>query len=169
MEVITASAQETEKLGEKIGNLLIKTRLRSELVGNPARKGKEEKALFIALSGELGSGKTTFVKGLASGLGIPHRILSPTYIFVKRYPIESENHRWFYHVDLYRIEAKGLDSLGLTEILTDPANIVAIEWPEKSGNLLPKERINILFAEKGDNKREIHIEGINVKFLKSKY
>lgn len=165
MEVITASAQETEKLGEKIGNILIKTRLRPEPVGNPARQGKKEKALIIALSGELGSGKTTFVKGLASGLGIPHRILSPTFIIVKRYPMESDYYHWFYHIDLYRIEAKGPDGLGLTEILIDPTNIVAIEWPEKLGNLLPKARIDIFFEENGDNKRKIQIEGISDKLL----
>ena len=73
MEIITKSAEETQGLGFKIGSHL---------------KGGE----IIALKGELGAGKTTFVQGLAKGLGLTSRIVSPTFIIMRDYPFKKENH-----------------------------------------------------------------------------
>lgn len=114
----------------------------------------------IALYGELGSGKTTFVQGLAKGLGIKRRIISPTFIIVRSYKLKSESSRFFYHIDLYRIESvREIEGLGIGEIMSDPQNIVAIEWAEKMGDLLPKKRWDVHFEYLSDNlKRRIKIE-----------
>ncbi len=114
----------------------------------------------LALYGNLGSGKTTFVQGFAKGLGIKSKIISPTFIIVRKYDIRIKKQesriKNFYHIDLYRIESeKDVEGLGLKEILNDKSNIVAIEWPEKIEKILPKKRINLYFEYLGDNKREI--------------
>lgn len=135
MEIITQSPRETQKLGQKIGSDLKSGRLKKRI---------------LCLFGDLGSGKTTFIQGLAKGLGIEKRITSPTFVFVKKYGLA------FYHVDLYRIEkleeAKGL---GLEEIFSDPQAIVAVEWAEKIKEILPKKRINLWFNYLNQNERKI--------------
>jgi tRNA threonylcarbamoyladenosine biosynthesis protein TsaE len=141
MEMVTKSAQETQRLGEKIANQL---------------KGGE----VLALSGELGGGKTTFLQGLAKGLGIKERILSPTFIMMRQYSVTDHRSRItdFYHVDLYRVESeKDIEGLGLEEIWGDPENIVTIEWAEKIKNILPKKRMEIFFEYLEENERRITV------------
>lgn len=127
-----------------------------------ARKFAEELKTgdVVALYGDLGGGKTTFAQGLAKGLGINKRIISPTFIIVRKYRIKNRESRIkdFYHIDLYRIpENTGIDNLGLDEILNDPNSIVAIEWAEKLGKGLPKKRWDIKFEYLGEDKRKITI------------
>jgi len=111
---------------------------------------------IICLYGDLGSGKTTFVQGLAKGLGIKNRIISPTFIIARHYKI---NDLVFYHIDLYRTETlHDFLSIGLDEILEDNLNIVAIEWAEKMKDMLPKKRIDIRLNVVDDNQRELVIE-----------
>jgi len=140
MEIITKSANETQKLGEKIGRDL---------------KGRS----IIALYGELGSGKTTFIQGLAKGLGIKKRIISPTFVFIRQY--QATNHQLpitFYHIDLYRVEKfEDTKGLGLEEIFADRSSIIAIEWAEKIKKILPKKRIDVYFEYEAGNSRQITI------------
>jgi tRNA threonylcarbamoyladenosine biosynthesis protein TsaE len=114
---------------------------------------------ILALTGELGSGKTTWVQGLAKGLGIKKRIISPTFIIVRKYQIDKVKN--LFHVDLYRLEgdleAEG-DNLGLTEIWGDSQNVVVIEWAEKIKDLLPKQTKWVKFKYWGKNERKIIIE-----------
>ncbi|HYM64869.1 MAG TPA: tRNA (adenosine(37)-N6)-threonylcarbamoyltransferase complex ATPase subunit type 1 TsaE [Candidatus Sulfotelmatobacter sp.] len=109
----------------------------------------------IFLYGNLGSGKTTFIQGLAKGLGVERRIISPSFIIVRNYNLKKGN---FYHIDLYRIQ-NNLDILGLgiDQILKDKNNIVALEWAEKITNNLPTKRTEIHFKYLDENKREIEI------------
>lgn len=124
------------------------TKQRGELLAKTLHGGA-----IVALYGELGAGKTTFVQGLANGLGIKKRIISPTFIIVRTYKMGIRN---FYHIDLYRVETQqGVEGLGLDEILSDKDSIVAIEWAEKLGSLLPKKRIDINFEYLSDDKRRI--------------
>lgn len=95
---------------------------------------------LILLSGDLGAGKTTFVQGLAAGLGIPERITSPTFILVRehlggRYPLM--------HIDVYRLErVQEVLDLGFDEFL-DPAYIVVVEWGDAIEPLLPREHLQV--------------------------
>ena len=110
---------------------------------------------FLAFYGELGSGKTTFIQGLAKGLGIKRRIISPTFIIVRHYQLEYGN---FYHIDLYRTQTKhDLLGVGLDQIVKDRDNIVALEWAEKMGEMLPQKRIEIKCENLGGDKRLIKI------------
>ena len=137
MEVITKNARETQRLGEKIGRRL-------------------KKGAVLALYGELGSGKTTFIQGLARGLGVEKRVISPTFVFVRQYPLSPKG--TFYHIDLYRInEVAEASGLGLEEIFTDPEAVVAIEWAEKIDKILPRERTDIFFEYSGEKERKIKI------------
>ena len=105
---------------------------------------------IICLYGDLGSGKTTFVQGLAEGIGVKEKIISPTFIIIRAYP--SKN---FYHIDLYRIENDHIKGLGLEEILEDPSSITAIEWAQNLKNLMPEKRIDVKFSYTGENKRKV--------------
>lgn len=108
---------------------------------------------FLAFYGNLGSGKTTFIQGLAEGLGIERRIISPTFIIVRHYKLNKGS---FYHIDLYRTQNKhDLLSLGIDQIIEDKNNIIAVEWSDKLDGLLPPKRIDLHFRYIDDNKREI--------------
>ena len=134
---ITNSGEETQKLGERFAESLS--------LGD-----------FVAFYGNLGSGKTTFIQGLAKGLGITRRIISPTFIIARHYELKNGN---FYHIDLYRTESKhDLLSIGLNQIIEDKTNIVALEWAEKIGEMLPNKRVDINFEYLGENKRRIIIK-----------
>ncbi len=114
----------------------------------------------MALSGNLGSGKTTFVQGLARGLGIKQRIISPTFILMRQYEGVGGHGGKFYHIDLYRLEdniEQELRNLGIEEILGKAENIVAIEWAEKVKEILPDNTIWISFENLGDERRKITI------------
>lgn len=119
---ITKNKKETQKIGEEFAK-------------------KITNGQILAFFGDLGSGKTTFIQGFSKGLGIKRRIISPTFIIVRKYDINDNN---FFHVDLYRVETENdIKSVGLDQIMEDGKSIVAIEWSEKLGKLLPKKRIEI--------------------------
>ena len=107
---------------------------------------------ILALSGDLGAGKTTFVQGFAKGLGIKGKIVSPTFVLIRQHSIPNSK-RFLYHIDLYRIKGD-FKGLGLEEILSSPENIVLMEWAEKLENL-PKDSKKILIQKQGQNKRMI--------------
>ena len=94
----------------------------------------------IALQGELGAGKTTFVQGLARALGITRPVTSPTFTLVGEYPGDSV---LLVHMDLYRLRSPDdLLTIGFQEYL-DRKALVAVEWPERAGDLLPPETIRV--------------------------
>jgi len=129
------------------------------------RKINNEKALVLALSGELGGGKTTFAQGFIRGAEIRKKITSPSFTIVKNYKIKRhKDYKKIYHIDCYRLKkVRELLDLGLREILSNPQNIVLVEWPEiikkylsagKAG--LPKNIIKIKFKHgKRENERTI--------------
>ena len=108
----------------------------------------------IALFGELGAGKTVFVKGLAKGLGIKDVIKSPTFVLMRSYSGKMNLH----HIDLYRIKTNA-EFLPFEETLMDEG-ITAIEWAERAGELLPKERIEVQFRMLSGDDREITINDL---------
>ena len=97
----------------------------------------------IALHGELGSGKTCFVQGLAEGLGVTQAVTSPSYTIVNEYA----GRRRLHHMDLYRIP-QSVEALyiGLDEYLEDPDGVTVIEWAEHARDVLPASAIHVHFA-----------------------
>ena len=116
----------------------------------PQKKG----ALVIGLEGELGAGKTSFVQGFAKGLGVKEKVLSPTFVILKKYALSS--FQYFYHIDCYRLQnPKELLVLGWKEIIANPQHIVVIEWADRVKKILPKDRISISFKTTKDHERSI--------------
>jgi tRNA threonylcarbamoyladenosine biosynthesis protein TsaE len=139
-EIITKDAAETAKVGQEIAQSLT--------------------SRIICLYGELGSGKTTFTQGFAKGLGINSRLLSPTFIIVRRYDI-PETEKYFYHIDLYRLKnTTEMEELGLSEIFADPQSIVVIEWAEKLAGDLPAKRTDIHFEVMEDGSHKINVRKV---------
>ena len=117
----------------------------------------------MALSGDLGSGKTSFVQGLARGLEVPdnYYITSPSYTLINEYPGRFP----LFHVDLYRIlDIMELEDIGFYEIL-DGNVVVAIEWADRIGKGLLPGPINIHFEITGDETRKITISANEFKDL----
>ena len=114
----------------------------------------------LALTGDLGAGKTTFVQGFLRALGIKGRIMSPTFLIFKPYEIKSKVYKKAYHVDCYRLhKPSDITKLGFKKILKNPENIVLIEWAEKIKKILPKNIVWInFFHGKKENERVIEIK-----------
>jgi tRNA threonylcarbamoyladenosine biosynthesis protein TsaE len=123
------------------------------------RLSTHRKAQIIALSGELGAGKTTLTQQIARQLGIKENVNSPTYVIMKNYkmPLSTSGFRFLVHIDAYRLESEmELEKLGWQEIIADPENLILIEWPERVKKLIPKNAIEILLEHTG-KQRSIQI------------
>lgn len=146
MKIKTHSERETRKIAKTLGETI--------------RNSKRKKPLVIGLVGDLGSGKTTFIKGLAKGLGIKRRLTSPTFLIMRSYKIKVVSYKFLFHVDAYRIKKpKELVTLGFKEIISDPKNIVVIEWADNVKRLLPKNRLKINFRHgKEENERTMELK-----------
>ncbi|MBW2704786.1 MAG: tRNA (adenosine(37)-N6)-threonylcarbamoyltransferase complex ATPase subunit type 1 TsaE [Deltaproteobacteria bacterium] len=137
INIKTLSADETQKLGQKIGTLI-------------------KQPLIIALRGDLGSGKTAFVQGLAKGLEVPdgYYITSPTFTLINEYPGRLS----LVHVDLYRLESiDDLEDLGLDELLYGQA-VIAIEWAEKLIGRQPAEQLLVTMEIIDDECRKLTLD-----------
>ncbi|MEK7619607.1 MAG: tRNA (adenosine(37)-N6)-threonylcarbamoyltransferase complex ATPase subunit type 1 TsaE [Patescibacteria group bacterium] len=100
----------------------------------------------IALYGDLGAGKTTFVKGLAKALGVTEVVTSPTFVLMNVYRAHSKQISRLVHIDCYRLERAGqLAEIGGDEYFGNSDTVVAIEWPERVNTVLPKDAIRIEF------------------------
>ena len=141
---ITNSADQTREIGQKLGQKILKTK-------------SKKSALIIGLEGELGGGKTTFLQGFAKGLGIKDKILSPTFVILKKFKLaEDKKFQYFFHIDCYRIQKpKELLDLGFEEIISNPQNIIVIEWVERVKKILSKDILSIKFKFINEKKREI--------------
>lgn len=117
-----------------------------------------EPGAVVALFGDLGSGKTTFTKGLARGLGVLERVTSPTFVLMREYDLPKHNNALLHHLDLYRLgSSDDLKTLNLAELVTGENNIYIIEWAEKASQEELKNAIKIYFEVKGDTERKITI------------
>ncbi len=148
MEFITFNGQETKKNGFFLGEEILKT------------KDSSQQALVFGLSGDLGSGKTTFIQGIAQGLKIKEKITSPTFVIMKKYNIQysSSNIKHLYHIDCYRINSQDLLELGFKEIISQPENLVILEWAKRVKKALPQETVWINFEYLDQDKRKIEIK-----------
>lgn len=112
-------------------------------------------ACVIGLSGDLGAGKTAFVKALGDLLGVKDEITSPTFVIMKSYDIKTHPFlRTLTHIDAYRIESEDeMRVLGFSELLKDSERLVCIEWPEKIEHVLPKDMYPVTLAiEEGETR-----------------
>jgi len=152
-KIVTKSEKQTFNLGKKL-----------------AKKLRDKK--IITLTGELGTGKTVFVKGLAAGLGIKKYITSPTFVLFKNYRVKSQKSspdeqdrtrlskiRNLCHIDAYRIkDPQELIEVGVLDYFNQPDTVCVIEWADKVKKILPRKRINIFFEHgKKENERIIKI------------
>jgi len=171
LKYITKNPAQTKKIGELLAKKILETK--------PSKL-----AFLLGLEGDLGGGKTTFLQGFAKGAGIKQKILSPTFVIMKKFqmgPKRSLGGWWegrspnyksqtnskfqipkfktFYHIDCYRIlKPKEILDLGFKKIISNPQNIVAIEWAEKIRSILPKDIIKIQFSFISKNIRQINIK-----------
>lgn len=115
--------------------------------------------MIICLDGELGSGKTVFVKGLAKSLGIKETITSPTFNLIKEY---NTGEMPLYHMDVYRLEGK-CDNIGFDDYFNKNA-ICVIEWSDMICDCLPKERLQIDFKIIDENTRILVLKPYGEKY-----
>lgn len=144
--MITNSAKATQALGKKFVKKL-------------------KAGGMFGLVGELGSGKTQFVKGIAQGLGIKQKITSPTFVLMRVYPVmqqgKSAKHKTIkrlVHVDAYRLkQPHHLQAIGLEDYLVDPTALIVVEWADKVRSIMPRQAKIIDFKHKSLLKREISL------------
>ncbi|MGX7106361.1 tRNA (adenosine(37)-N6)-threonylcarbamoyltransferase complex ATPase subunit type 1 TsaE [Hutsoniella sourekii] len=137
MEIITFNAEETKQLGALLSQLM-------------------KPGMVMTLTGDLGAGKTTLTQGFGKGLGIKRAIKSPTYTIVKEYPLEDGS--TFIHMDAYRLEEGGADTVDLDQFLSDDY-LILIEWPQFIEEYLPQDYLEVhLAATSKDNQRRIQID-----------
>ncbi len=118
-----------------------------------------EQARVVALSGELGAGKTTFVQGVARALGVMESVQSPTFVLEKIYSLDGQPFQKLVHIDAYRLKGdEELRAIGWDELLASPENLILIEWPERVPGCIPADAIQIRFDIEGDGRR-ITIDG----------
>jgi tRNA threonylcarbamoyladenosine biosynthesis protein TsaE len=121
-----------------------------------------EGGMVITLSGELGTGKTTLVRGALRALGWREAVKSPTYTLVEYYPLSR---LYFYHFDFYRLEdSSEWETTGLSEYFRDDS-VCAIEWPERLGDLLPAADLALslfLPADPGASGRQLQIRAATI-------
>jgi len=138
--IATKNYKETILLGERIGKSL-----------------KPDD--IVALSGELGAGKTTLIQGIAKGLGVRNWVTSPTFTIIN----EFEGKLSLYHIDLYRIEnIDDAEDLAIEEYFIK-GGVTVIEWAEKITPILPEKTIRISIKIISDNERSIDIKGIEMR------
>ena len=112
--------------------------------------------MVLCLEGQLGSGKTTFIKGLAEGLGLKHpeQVKSPTFVLMHIYKAKTP----LYHFDCYRLNSlEELENIGFQDFVNDPHAISCVEWAEKAAKLLPATARHISFEILDTSKRRITI------------
>jgi tRNA threonylcarbamoyladenosine biosynthesis protein TsaE len=135
-QTVSNTPEETETIGQKLGGRL---------------RGGE----VIELVSDLGGGKTTFVRGMARGLGSQDAVASPTFTISRQYRAGGLT---LYHFDFYRLGEPGIVAAELLEVIDDPKAIVVIEWGEIVENVLPVNRLTVTFRSTGEAIRQLIFE-----------
>lgn len=153
-EIITTSSEETQKLAKEFAKKI---------------KGGG----IVCLEGDLGSGKTTFTQGLLSALSVEGPYTSPTFLVMKNYqkeipnpippkrdktPPKRDKIQNIYHIDAYRVGPGDILNLGWEEMISNPENIIIVEWADRIRNIIPDSAIWLKFEWLSDNKRRIRFE-----------
>jgi len=142
LDFVSHSAEQTRRLGGRLGQLFA---------------GGE----VVCLTGDLGTGKTSFVQGIGEGLRVVDRVTSPTFTLVNEY---RGGRLWLYHVDLYRIvDAKAALLFGLDDYLYGDG-VCAIEWAERVRNLWPEEHLDVSLRHIDTTKRGLTMHGYGERY-----
>jgi tRNA threonylcarbamoyladenosine biosynthesis protein TsaE len=142
--------------------LTIDLRSEAELVDFAGAVGRAWRAaqcfpLIVALHGDLGAGKTTWVRAVLRGLGYTGRVPSPTYTLVEQYSLDS---LVVVHLDLYRLASEAeLENLGVRDSLEQPATWVLVEWPERAPQLAARSDVRLELEDSGRDSRRIVLSG----------
>lgn len=143
MKIVSKSTEETRDLAFKFVEAI----------------GRGDKAVVVALDGDLGSAKTTFSQFVGEALGIKGAIQSPTFLIEKIYELYDKPWKYLIHIDAYRLEIpEELLHLGWQEMISRPDNLILIEWANRVESILPEDAIRIKFAFVDENTREISFE-----------
>ncbi len=127
----------------------------TEALGERLSRSLPKDGAVVAMYGELGAGKTAFVRGMARGLGVSGHVVSPTFTIVNEYPGERE----LFHFDMYRLGgAEELFDIGWEDYLAR-GGVCAVEWSENVPGAFDGSEIRVTIEKTGDDKRIIRIEG----------
>lgn len=154
--IISKSVEETINLGGSLAKAILN--------GGIGKSGK-----VVTLSGELGSGKTSFTQGFAAALGVREKIKSPTFVIFQTYAIKAsqKQFKYFTHIDAYRLEKKeDLEKLGARKIFDDREVITILEWPERVAGIMPKDATEIFIKHLKRDEREFVFKNPPSNFLK---
>ena len=143
LTLVSGSAGRTKEIGRRLGELIWQ-------------------GGYICLYGELGAGKTTFVQGLAEGLGVKDAyVTSPSFALVNEY----RGRLALYHIDLYRLSGPPeLEDTGFSEYPGD--GVAAVEWPERAAGLLPEDRLDITMEAGGGEDRKITLRAYGERYVR---
>lgn len=145
MEILAKNREQTQKFAEEIA-------------------AKLKPGDTVALYGDLGAGKTTFVSMVTKMLGFSDRVQSPTFVVSRIYSGGSPGFgiKYIHHLDLYRMQdSDDVKDLGIEDYLDQPDSIVFIEWPEVAENYLPEKTVRIFFEILSENERKIHVQNLH--------
>ena len=116
----------------------------------------KEHAAVVALTGDLGAGKTTFAQAFAKALGVDEHVTSPTYVIEKRYPLTNQKFAHLVHIDAYRLaDADELRKLDWESTARDLKNLIIIEWADRVSELIPADAIRISLAYLDEDTRTL--------------
>ncbi len=142
IKIVSESPKETQKIASFFMEAVLSRY-------NPKRKG-----LVISLEGQLGGGKTEFLKGIARFLKLKEKVFSPTFLIMKSFSCKTRFFKTLWHLDCYRIKKpKEIKELDFSEIIKNPQNLIFIEWGNKIKKILPKGHLKIRFKITGENTR----------------
>ena len=156
MVYISSSSAATKKLGFDLARKIL-------------RLGPGQRARVLALTGDLGSGKTTLVQGFFCGLGVRRQATSPTFILMRRAALGRGKFRNVFHLDAYRLhKLSELQALELEPVMLNSKNIVLIEWAERIKRALPRLKASgVLWIRFGhgrqENERKIQMKNEKIK------
>lgn len=141
--------------GERETARIAKIFLKKILSERAERRG----ALVIALSGDLGAGKTTFAKAAAKHFRIKEKVSSPTFVILKKYPVKLKGYKFFFHLDAYRLKnEKELLRLGWGEIISDKSHLIFLEWPENVKKIIPSDAKFICLSHNKNGQRNLELK-----------
>ena len=156
MKKVSKNIKDTEKIAQ-------------DFLSNLMSKAAFDIAVVVGLSGDLGTGKTTFTQFIAKNLGIKTKIKSPTFVIIKRYKIspvgcwtpDGASFKNFFHIDAYRLKnEKELLYLGWKEIVSNKDNLIFIEWPENVAKIIPKKYHKVSIKHTREGHRKFKFSGV---------